>query len=219
MVYKALTASIAALGIAASAGADLPVWEPQDGDVIAFDVYRKGDRFGTHKVSFEREGDRLIAVTDVDLRVGAGPITFFSYRLDAEETWQNNQLVAVNGKLKQGGDRERVTAERNGEALKVEGTAFEGTAPADVLPSSHWRSEITTAQQMLSTENGELININPRSVGTETIEIDGQTLNTMRYEIDADVPYTIWYDEQGRWVKLEFTARGDKIEYRLASLY
>jgi len=219
MVFKALTLSVCVLGMAAHAHAELPVWEPDDGDVIAFEVFRKGDKFGTHKVSFDREDDRLIATTDVDLRVGAGPITFFSYRLDATEEWQGDQLVSVRGKLKDGGDRESVEAEKNGESIKVSGSRFEGDAPADILPSSHWRSEIVTADRILSTENGDLISINPKSAGEDTVTIDGETITATRYEIDSDVPYTIWYDEQGRWVKLEFTARGEKIEYRLASLY
>ncbi len=219
MVYKTLTLSVCTFGLAATAQAELPVWQPDDGDVIAFEVFRKGDKFGTHKVSFDLEGDKLTAITDVDLRVGAGPITFFSYRLDATEVWQGDQLVSVRGKLKEGGDREAVQAEKNGEAIKVSGSAFEGEAPASILPSSHWRSEIVTASQMLSTENGALISITAQAAGSEALEIDGRTINATRYEIDADVPYTIWYDEQGRWVKLEFTARGDKIEYRLASLY
>jgi hypothetical protein len=219
MVFKALTLSVCTLGMAATAHAELPVWQPDDGDVIAFEVFRKGDKFGTHKVIFDRDGDRLTVTTDVDLRVGAGPITFFSYRLDATEVWQGDQLVSVRGKLKEGGDREAVEAEKTGESIRVSGSAFEGEAPASILPSSHWRSEIVTASQMLSTENGALISIKAQPVGSETIEIDGQALNTTRYEIDAEMPYSIWYDEQGRWVKLEFTARGDRIEYRLASLY
>lgn len=219
MVFKALVFAIGLATASQTAFANTPAWTPEDGDLIAFDVFRKGEKFGTHTVSFDVQGDKLIADTDVRLRVGLGPVTFFSYRLDATETWQNGQLISVEGRLKEGGDREKVDAARNGSAIKVDGSAFRGDAPAEILPSSHWRKDIVNSDVILSTENGQLLEIDARPVSTDTLTINGQSVTATRYDVTAALPYSIWYDEQGRWVKLSFTARGDLIEYRLSQFY
>ena len=79
-------------------------WTPEPGDVIEFDVLRKGKPFGSHSVTFgEDSNGRLTARTDVLLKAGLGPITVFKYELDATEVWQNGQLVSLNGEVNDDG--------------------------------------------------------------------------------------------------------------------
>jgi hypothetical protein len=35
----------------------------------------------------------------------------------------------------------------------------------------------------------------------------------------SDIDVDGWYDDQGRWVKLAFEARGQQIEYVLSEMY
>lgn len=196
------------------------VWKPYDGAQIAFDVLRKGKPFGTHIVSFEESdtGD-LQVTTDVDLKVKVGPFTAFQYRLDSEETWRSGQLVSLNGRTNDDGEKTSVSAVLDGDELRVEGTAFQGRVNPWIIPSSHWNMDQVRASEMLSTEDGSVLQMTITPMGNDMLSIDGQEIAANRYTLDSDIDIDLWYDDQGRWLKLTFEARGQMIEYRLSELY
>ncbi|MFN3312953.1 MAG: DUF6134 family protein, partial [Hyphomonas sp.] len=157
-----LVALVALMGAALPASADnapAPVkengWAPSAGDEIRFNVLRQGNAFGSHVVRFEEADGGLVVKTDVSLRAGLGPITVFRYELNAQETWQNGELVAVTGRVNDDGKRGSVSASRQGGVLTVDGTAFKGEAPESAVPASHWNYAQTKTSQLLSTEDGE----------------------------------------------------------------
>jgi hypothetical protein len=213
---------VAALALAAplsAANIAEPSWTPEDGDVIAFDVTRNGERFGVHSVTFDRNGDVLTARSQVDLRAGLGPIEVFRYTLDTTETWRNGQVERVEGKTRDGGDRDKVKAVRNGDQIKVEATAFTGALSDSVLPLSHWNSRLMNGGKMLSTQDGEVFDLKVTPAGRERIKVAGQMLEANRYNVATRIPYSVWYDDTGRWVKMSFETRGQEIEYTLRALY
>ena len=195
-------------------------WTPYDGAEISFDVLRKGKPFGKHIVRFDKKdaGD-LTATTDVDLKVKIGPFTAFQYRLDSTEIWRDGRLVSLQGRTNDDGDKSAVTAAFDAGALKVDGTAFQGTVDAPIIPSSHWNINQVRSDRMLSTEDGEILEMNIVPKGREQLQIGGETISANRYLLDSDIDIDLWYDDLGRWVKLTFQARGQEIEYRLSDLY
>lgn len=196
-------------------------WQPEDGAEIRFDVFRKGDtKFGSHVVRFDVQDDGSYTVTtDVDLKAGLGPITVFRYTLDSTETWRDSQLVALEGKTNDDGDKEKVSVSMNGDALAVRGSAYSGKAPAGIIPSSHWNIQQVFSNEILSTENGKLLQTSIERVGEETLTIDGKAVPATHYRLKSDITVDLWYDDQNRWVQLSFEARGQTIDYKLASLY
>ncbi len=195
-------------------------WQPAAGDVIRFNVLRKGSPFGSHTVTFENGPDNtLVANTKVDLKAGLGPITVFRYDMTVSETWTDGELVSVSGQVNDDGKRESMEATRQNGRLEVEGTAFKGEAPADVLPGSNWNYKQIQTSDWLSTKNGEILNVDITPKGREAIQVGEQTINANRYHVVSDLTADIWYDDQGRWVKLAFEARGQEIEYVLAEIY
>ncbi|MHA7900994.1 MAG: DUF6134 family protein [Henriciella sp.] len=195
-------------------------WIASDGAVIDFTVLRKGKPFGTHKLSFERADDgRLVVTTDVDLQVKFGPITAFRYRLDSVEEWVDGQLAALNGTSNNDGRKGEVSAEAEGQELIVESTKFDGTLPATIIPSSHWNRLQVYQDRMLSTETGEVLDIEVERIGEDTVKVNGQDVETTHYRLKSDLTVDLWYDTQSRWVKLAFEVRGQDIEYVLNRLY
>jgi len=225
MMKLASSLALAALVWGGAASADIAEtettrWQPSAGDVIAFDVLRKSNEFGTHEVRFDRaENGDLLVETEVSLRAGLGPITVFRYGLETEERWQDGTLVALTGSVNDDGDKESVRAALNGDVLGVAGDGFNGDLPLGILPASHWNVDQTTANQLLSSENGEVLEVNVIDEGRDTIEVAGEMLETNRFLMDSDIDVTLWYDDAGRWVKLAFEARGQAIEYVLKDLY
>ena len=191
-------------------------WRPADGEQLSFKVLRKGNDFGTHSISFSGDPDGELTVTsEVSLRAGLGPITAFRYTLEAQETWQDGVLVALSGKTNDNGDKLEVSAEKQGDALNISGTAYSGFAELGLLPSSHWHKGQVSASQILSTEDGELLDVSSELIGQETIKAAGRDIQADRYLLKSDIDLDLWYDTENRLVKLAFEARGQNIEYVL----
>ncbi len=214
------------LAVAGPAAADnMPadrglVWTPKDGDVIRFDVRRQGKPFGTHEVRFDVLPDGTIeAHTHVKLRAGFGPIPLYRYDLDATGRWQEGRLVSLEGKVFKNGKKGSVTAEADGSVIDVNGTGFEGTVPATTIPASHWNVAETQADELLSSENGQVIDVSVRPEGRETLTIAGEQVEANKFLLDSDIDVTLWYDDAGRWLKLSFSARGQEIDYVLEAPY
>lgn len=222
LIFALLTTLSWPLGALADTGdaGEGEIWRPADGDEIRFDVLRQGKPFGHHTVRFSRlEGSELDVAVDVELRAGLGPLTLFRYQLESTEHWRDGDLIEVTGEVKEDGEEETMQADREGDLLRVVGDGFSGEVPATILPASHWNVAQTRASQLLSTENGELIDVKVSALGRETILAGGQEIEANKYLLDSDIDVTLWYDDTGRWVKLAFEARGQSIEYVLAELY
>jgi len=219
---RALLSLFLLASAALPAGAELSpkAWQPRSGDVISFNVLREGKPFGSHAVKFTTDANgALVATTSVSLKAGLGPVTVFRYRLDATETWLNGQLQKVSGTVNDDGKKRSVTATRKGDALNVSGTDFKGVAPAGIVPASHWNFAQTLTGKLLSTEDGEILSVKVVNKGREAIKVGKKTIEANRYLMDSALDVDLWYDDDGRWVKLAFEARGQQIEYVLADLY
>ena len=221
---RALLSCLILLGAPVGAQADLATpmerWAPEAGDVIAFEVLRKGNPFGKHEVRFSEDEQGALQVdVHVRLKAGLGPITLFRYELDSTERWQDGELVSLVGAVNDDGTREKMQAARVGETLRVEGDALSADVEGLVIPASHWNYLAMEQSQLLSSENGELIQVDIQPIGREILEIGGQTIATNKYLLDSDIDVTLWYDDTGRWLKLAFEARGQSIEYILRDLY
>lgn len=211
---------LASTAIPASAELSPKSWQPAAGDVISFTVLREGKPFGSHAVKFTTDANgALVATTTVSLKAGLGPITVFRYKLDATETWHHGQLQKVSGTVNDDGNKGTVTASRKGDDLNVSGSEFKGVAPAGIVPASHWNYAQTQAGKLLSTEDGEILDVKVISKGRETIKAGNTMIGANRYLMESALDVDLWYDDDGRWVKLAFEARGQQIEYVLNDLY
>ena len=215
----AMTLSVHADIAEADRNAPLP-WAVTDGAVIDFTVLRKGKPFGSHILTFDRQNDGTFQVTtDVDLDVKFGPITAYKYRLDSVEKWADEKLVSINGKSNNNGRKGKVSALADGEQLKVDATKYEGQVPTSIIPSSHWNRVQMYQNQMISTETGEILEIDVETIGSDTVLVGGAPVEATHYRLKSDITVDLWYDDQSRWVKLAFEAQDQKIEYVLNQLY
>lgn len=194
------------------------VWAPTSGDELVFDVYRDGKPFGMHRVQFEQSGDQLKVETDIELKVKFGPITAFHYVHDANEVWSGGELVSVDAKTKSGGDWKDVSVRETAGGLKTAGPAFEGTHPSGLIPSTHWNIAQMRQDAMLSTETGAILPMKVEDLGMEMVQVGDERIRARHYRVTSDLVASFWYDDEGRWVKCAFEARGSDVEYVLRSL-
>lgn len=203
---------------APAADPGFPNYQPRDGEVIAFDVFRGRSDFGSHEVRFSREGEDLLTETRIRLRAGFGPITVFRYEHDARARWNGDVLVSMTSRTLKDGDTFEIDARMRDGALVTSGVAEGGreiserfTSP--ILPSSHWHAYPLAAERMLNTETGEPMAISVTYMGREEIDADGGTIMADHYRLEGSLTLDLWYDEDGRWAACAFDARGQSIRY------
>tara|TARA_Y100000052_G_scaffold25935_1_gene30140 strand:+ start:37874 stop:38494 length:621 start_codon:yes stop_codon:yes gene_type:complete len=200
----------------ASASEENLIWSPADGENLTFEVLRKGKPFGRHEVRFAREDDVLTVENEIELEVKFGPFRAFYYSHDSVETWKDGQLMSLDGETRKDGDDLVLSVSASGDQLEIEGTNFDGTAPVDIIPSSHWNMKQIFSETILSSEGGKLLDIKVEKLGTETLNLSGgRSIKADHYRLVSDLTVDLWYDQDGRWVKCAFEARGQTIEYIL----
>jgi len=207
-------------GVESATPLGIPVWQPSEDTEIRYDIFRKGKPFGTHVSSFSVGTDGEFEVNhQIDLKAKIGPITVYKYSHTATEVWDDNRLISLRGETEKNGDEIQVTAAASGDALSVSGTNFDGDVDADIVPATHWNIRQMFEGGILSTEGGQILDVIVEDLGRETLSIAGQSVETTKFSLASDLTVFLWYDDQGRWVKCAFTARGQNIEYELQGLY
>lgn len=179
----------------------------------SFEILMNGKPVGAHSVAVRNEGGRTIATVDINMKGKVG-LFGFSYAHQCTEEWRGDTLEAMSCVDREGRDVTRVNVARTGAGLEIEGPKAGGAPVAKAIPTSWWRRGITKETRVLDTRTGELMRISVRRNGEGPISLQGKTINATHYSIRGTAPAEIWYDDQGRWVKMTFSLSGQRFEYR-----
>lgn len=186
-------------------------------DGLEFDAYRKGSRVGKHKVSFQREGGKLVVETEFKLKVKVLFITAYKFLFQSTGVWQDGTLQTIDVSVDDNGKDTKVDAYLSDEDGKFYVTGRKGDFIANdwVYPTNHWNAGVVGSKVVLNTLNGALANVDILRQGIETIETKQGPVDAERIEYTGDLrDTTVWYDRAGRWVKMVFTTKsGETIEY------
>lgn len=184
------------------------------GDVLDYKVLRKGKPFGHHTLTFsEEDGDKVVKV-DAHLEVKLAFIKAFEYDHQVTEHWRDGQLQSLKSTTLKDGENLELTVTREGDKLMIDGSAYQGEAPGDLIPSTYWNKALVNQDKMLNTETGEIMDITVSDESGQSVEASGETVDTEKYLLSSELDLHMFY-EGDKWVKLEFTARDQPIEYVL----
>jgi hypothetical protein len=189
---------------------------PSDAGRTVFEVTRNGQPFGRHTISVTGSGDALRAQSEIAMRVDVGPLTMFRLEQSCTEVWSDGSLSGLTCNTLKDGRRTRVRAEHHDGRLRVTGAEGEHWFPLSAMPASWW-TRPAEGVQMINTETGAPMRVRVTRVGRETINAGGQSIQADRIRVQGTLTVDLWYDVEGRWVGCAFSARGQNIQYRLAS--
>lgn len=199
-----------ALTLAGTAAANTP-------GRVEFEILRNGRSTGTHVVDVRRVGDVTTATIAIDMAGRVGPFAY-AYKHRCTETWRGASLQSMSCTDQE--DNKGVQAVRvavEGGGLKVSGPGTNSSAPLAALPSSWWRADLMGRTQMIDSRTGVVSPISVQRLGVEMVETASGPVQANHYRLRGTSVADIWYDTEGRWVKMSFKIRGQTFVYRARS--
>ena len=191
---------------------------------IEFDIYRNKTHAGSHVLSFKRSEKNLSVESKVEFKIEELGITFYEYKSESIELYEDNKLIKFNSKTNQNGKSKYVNIEFRNNKYHIDGSSYKAAVPTDHFIGTWWNHSIVGAKAQISVTSGRIIKQKVKFLGEEIIELDGKNINTLRYKFfssdkklskDKKLDIDIWYDEKTfNWVKASFQKTG-RWEYRL----
>jgi hypothetical protein len=195
-----------------AAFAALPV--PASGQ-IGFRIMRNGGEIGSHRLGFDRQGDRLVVSIAIDIQVKMLGLAVFHYSHRATETWQGDQFIGIQSRTDKDGTPLQMRALRGPEGVVVEGSeAKRAIAPEGALPTTYWNRAML-GPVVINSEDGRLMRVTVTEGQVETVPLaNGQGMPARHYSIGGQLQIQIWYDAQDQWAHLTFVKSDSTIIYQ-----
>ena len=172
-----------------------------------------------HTVSFRQDGERLVVTTRIDISVKVLLFRAFYLEHEAEEVWQAGRLVAVKSTTNDNGTRMQVSGSAVPGGFRIIGEEGPFLAPAQLLTSNMlWDIRMLSASLLIDVQHGGVIGLAVKPRGAALVDTpQGQVRANRHHLITPHYAGTLYHDGSGRWVKALIEARGEIIEYALAS--
>lgn len=180
---------------------------------LVFDVYREGDRIGTHELRLRQDGDRIEADIHIDLAVKFAFLTAYRYEHRNREVYEGDQLVSMRSRTNNNGERIAVDVERDGDELVVDGKDGRRRVAGDLIPTTYWQPRSVRQNRWIDSQNGRVVASEVTAMGAERIRYEGREVAADRFKLRGDLDCDLWYGPEG-WAKLAFEVKGSRISYR-----
>ncbi|KGK43135.1 hypothetical protein LH51_02240 [Nitrincola sp. A-D6] len=180
------------------------------GDTLVFDVLRSGRTIGTHRLDFSEEQGMLRVDVEMDLNIRFMALFSYQYRYLASEWWSNGQLQRLDVRIDDDGDLTELSAQREGDYIHLVQGSQSRQIPAELLTTNHWNVALLSQSAVLNTLTGEISQLAVEFLGDATAPAGGKEVPVRQYRLGGELEDTdTWYDDQGRWLGMEFSARDD----------
>ena len=77
-----------------------------------------------------------------------------------------------------------------------------------LFPTNHWHAGVVGEKEVLNTLTGNIASVRISPGPAERILAQDQLITATPYRYTGDIETTVWYDRDGRWVKMAFIAKG-----------
>jgi hypothetical protein len=186
---------------------------------LTFDVFRKGEQIGQHRVGFNPQDAGFVATTTIELEVKVAFVVVYRYRQNAVDTWQDGQLVRSEVTTNDDGKETAVRVAREGERLVGTGAHGRIDLPLGTMHDlCWWNIAITRTQRVLDAQNGGVNALAVQGPTEAPVEVGGRRIQARRFAVEAGKQSgTIWYDGDDRWVGATMLTKSEELQYRLAA--
>lgn len=184
---------------------------------LAFAVMRKGEKIGTHVLSFHRDQDRLDVDIKTRIAVKIAFITVYRFEHDGHEVWRDGKLIGMRTKTNDDGTDHTLTVSATGGGkLRVVGDGHELTAARNAVPASLWNPAFIRTHALMNSLVGTPLDIKVAYKGKQAITVKGRTVTAFHYSLTGEMPRELWYDENWVLIRMTLTGKdGSPVQYVL----
>jgi hypothetical protein len=187
------------------------------GPQITFDIKRNGKNIGSHEVTFEELGKKLLIEATTKIRVKFLFFNAFNFDYSSKEIWENGELTSLQSITNDDGNKSSVVLEYGQSILNVtnNGTTFSNNIKGALFTTNHWNPNVRMSNTVLNTITGKTNTVEISAVGKERVPTANGDREAMHHQYSGDLKdISTWYDEKSRWVGLSFKGNdGSTISY------
>ncbi len=191
--------------------ASIPKVDPLElyGETAIYDVFRRGQKVGEHRVHFLMDGARLSVTADLNLEIPFLFFTAYRFTYESSEIWDGEHLITLTANVNDNGKVSQTRAEVDGDLFRVDGPRGPSVLTSWIFPTNHWHRGQVNAPVILNTLTGRVSYVTTIGKGIDTVDTPSGSVQAEHFEYTGDLRDTeVWYDSEGRWVKMRFQAKG-----------
>ena len=209
-MHKTIRAALLAAMILAAAPVLANEWN--------FEVYLNDKKVGTHLFEIMDAADQRQVQSTANFNVKFLFFNAYSYEHTNVESWNDNCLANFDAKTNVNGDPVEVSGASAESGFIVEKSDSQELLPACVMSFAYWNPEFLKQDRLLNPQTGEYLDVDVELMGTDTLEVRGETVDAQRYKVTAKgIDLLVWYANDSEWVALESVAKsGHVIRYELS---
>ncbi len=160
-------------------------------ETTRYEITRNGKTVGEHTVTFSIGDTDLRVDVESNITVTVLKVPVFKFNYTATETWQDGKLIDVDATTKRGGDVSQVNLQNDAQN-EIE------------FASNHWNPGVLNSQAVFNTLTGKVSSVDIEKLGETTLSAGGTSVAATHYRYSGDIRAEVWYDEQMRWIQLQF---------------
>jgi hypothetical protein len=179
---------------------------PAAAETTRFEITRDGDPIGTSTIEIDRSGDDVTVSTAIVLVVNVLFFTAYHFKQTTTEHWNNGHLVNLNATTDNNGTRHKVAVRSTGDQLLLTVDGKNSRVDNNIVPSTLWNPEFLRHSAMLDVGDGKVMRMSVTDDGVQTLDLGGKEVQAHRYDIKARYSQSVWFDSQGRLVRVRVIA-------------
>ena len=186
------------------------------GGCIAFSVFRKGKKIGSHKVSFKGEPENFTVKAECHLAVNLLFFTAYKFQYSSVSQWSEGVLNSLDVSTTINGIKSRVKARREDNELSIIGKNGKSRVKLPTFPTDHWHFGVVDEKIVINTLTGDLNNVVVLRKNQKILTCGSRSFLAQRYSYTGGLETDVWYDEEKRWVGMQFAGSdGNLVDYKL----
>ena len=184
------------------------------GERAEYQILRDGLNVGRQIMTFTDKDGQLEVTADMSLQVQLLWITVYEFSYLSQEIWSDGRLTELDAIQVENGTETTVRGQWNGQGFAFQGPDTSGQSNGPIYATNHWNADVLDQSQVLNTLTGSLNQVAIEAAGREKVKTESGMILATKYQYSGDLQTEVWYDDDGRWVKMRFKAEdGSTITY------
>lgn len=183
-------------------------WQALYGDEIRFSIYRNDQAIGWYTTRFEKSEGYTKVYAQMNLRIKFLWLINYTYAYQAKEIWQGASMESLTVNINDNGSTIGLNVRNIDGVLVGNGPSGDLSVALPISTTHHYNAEVVSQKKVLNTITGKENQVEIKLLGQENIKTNQGEILAFRYRYTGQLRDTdIWYDNNGRWVKLRFKGK------------